>query len=249
MSKKKQQFLTVLGAVAGTAVTAIAIRKAVGYWQTRQQRPLLGSRNPSEMLRSRSRYYDTPSPRGEVDASEAYRAITQPRYQPADQPDRQAIPATGNMPPTVVGDYTPVAPSKVNMDDLAGPLIEYAIAFNSVMNLLRSKQRDNDTIDATQAFTAGDRSSMRAVLDQLSEHLPDFDETSVGKNSLHARTFRLAQKLRQSLENLEYTESDLFRINGEVTQELCRLTQELQQSGEVTITGLDQIRQLYTCRG
>jgi hypothetical protein len=71
---------------------------------------------------------------------------------------------------------------------------------------------------------------------------------TLGKNSLAKRSYTLTRKLRDALDNLDYTGSDLFRIYGEVRTELCSLTPELDKSGQVTITGLDHIRQLYECQ-
>lgn len=138
--------------------------------------------------------------------------------------------------------------SELVMDEFVAPLIEHAIAFNSVMNLLRSRQRDGEGNEGVESLTEGDRNSMRAVLDQMQEHVADYDETAMRGNPLAMRSYNLTNKLREALDNLEYTGSDLYRIQDEIRKELCGLTRELDDSGQVTITGLDQIRQLYECQ-
>jgi hypothetical protein len=187
-----------------------------------------------------------------------------PRQQRVDQPDYSPIPATGPT-PVVVGDYTPspisdYTPSPTSdytsapvmdegsappMDDIVAPLVEHLIAFSSVMNLLRSRQRDSAG-SAAGALTPGDRSSIRSVLDQMREREGGWDDSSL--TSLQARAQRLTGKVRDALENLDYQAADLFRIYGEVRSEACGLTRELENSGQVTITGLDQVRQLYECK-
>lgn len=133
------------------------------------------------------------------------------------------------------------------MDEVVAPLIEHAIAFNSVMNLLRSRQREDEAHQGIESLTEGDRNSMRAVLDQMQERVGGFEESDLRKNPLALRSYNLTRKLREALDNMAYTGTDLYRIYDEVRPQLCSLARELANSGEVTITGLDHIRQLYEC--
>lgn len=137
--------------------------------------------------------------------------------------------------------------SEIIMDEFVAPLIEHAIALNSVMNLLRSRQRDGEGYEGTESLTEGDRTSMRNVLEQMQEHVAEYDEMALRKNPLAQRSHNLTRKMRDALDNLSYTGSDLYRIYTDVGKELCSLSRELENSGQVTITGLDQIRQLYEC--
>jgi hypothetical protein len=133
------------------------------------------------------------------------------------------------------------------MDEFVAPLIEHAIAFSSVMNLLRSRQRDGEGSEGVESLTEGDRRSMRAVLDQMQEHVAEYDEPALRNNPLAMRSRNLTRKLRDALDNIEYTGTDLYRIHAAISQELCGLARELENSGQVTITRLDHIRQLYEC--
>jgi hypothetical protein len=137
---------------------------------------------------------------------------------------------------------------EIVMDEFAAPLIEHAIAFNSVMNLLRSRQRDGEGREGIESLTTGDRNSMRAVLDQMQEHVIEHDEATIRKDALARRSHELTRKMRDALDNLNYSGADLFRLYDEVRRDLCGLSRELEKSGKVTITGLDQIRQLYECQ-
>ena len=136
---------------------------------------------------------------------------------------------------------------KIVMDDVVAPLIEHAIAFHSVMNLLRSRQRDGVGHEGTESLTEGDRHSMRAVLDQMQQRETEYNEANLRSNPLALRSYIMTHRLRDALDNLTYSGADLFRIHDELRGELCSLARELDNSGQVTITGMDHIRQLYEC--
>lgn len=144
-------------------------------------------------------------------------------------------------------DYITSQGSEIIMDDFAAPLIEHAIAFNSLMNLLRSRQRSGTGYEGAESLTEGDRTSIRSVLDQMQGRMAEYNETAMRNNPLAQRSYKMTLKLRDALDNLDYSGADLFRIYGEVRTELCKLTKELDKSGQVTITGITQIRQLYEC--
>jgi hypothetical protein len=140
---------------------------------------------------------------------------------------------------------TSIADTSINMDTLVGPLIDYLIAFNSIMNVLRSQQLSS-TEEEEQ--TLGERQGMRNVLEQVQDRLPHYEEGQLKSGSLEDRTYRLAAKIRDALSNMSNTDSDFLRLYDEVQPEVCAVSQALQSSGSVSITGLDQVSQMYECQ-
>jgi hypothetical protein len=219
----KKRIYTILGAAVGAGLAVYGIRQGMRWVQQGQYTPV-----------SRS---------------------SQGRYQPVDQPDREPIPTTGLMaeaPPMTdrwtAESYTSSVSADIVQDEFVAPLIAHAIAFDSMISMLRSRQQSGEGFEGTESLTSDDRSSIQAMLDEMDLQVTDYDEASMGDNPLARRTDQLTRKLRDALDNPNYSGSDLFRIYGEVLTELCSLTRDLNNSKQGTITGLDHIRQLYKCK-
>jgi hypothetical protein len=275
MARRNQNILPILGAVVGTGLAVYGISRGVRWLQQRQSNLQLYAGYPQSSWPAERRYQPVDQPdREQIPATGSQAAAhsmtgttTAERVSSdlvSDFDDRGTASSTSEMTgeladedsyaagrsagePFSAAEHPSSQPQELVMDEYVAPLIEHAIAFNSVMNLLRSRQREGEGYEGNESLTDGDRSSMRAVLDQMQEKVAEYDETVLRKHPLAQRSYNLTRKLRDALDNIEYTGSDLYRINGEVKTELCRLVRDLEQSGQVTITGLDHLRQLYEC--
>lgn len=245
MARKNWRLLTILGAAVGTGLAAYGIREGV-RWYRRQMNERFDMRLPESVWHADQPMREVVPITGTQVASSTAGMSTAERVNSdrlADFDERGTAFSAAESSRVDLDD----TPAAIVMDEYVAPLIEHAIAFNSVINLLRSRQREGAGFEGTESLTAGDRNSMRAVLDQMQEHVVDRDEASLRRHPLALRSYRLTRKLREALDNLDYTGTDLFRIHSDVSKELCSLTQDLDRSGQVTITGLRQIRYLYGC--
>jgi hypothetical protein len=218
--KNRSRMLKGLGAAVGTIAAVFGIR-----WAARQMQRRRWSQGRWQQMES-TEWENTESVYG-----------------------REAIPATGSM--AQDAGFAAGAPvmeaAPLNLEALAAPLIEYLLAFNSIVSILRSRQSNPDYDRSQQLQPVGQQESMRNVLEQLQNKLPDYSEADVKRGSLENKTYQMATRVRDVLQNLEYTDDDYLRIFDELRPEVCKIAQALQESDAVTITGLEQIREYYQC--
>jgi hypothetical protein len=172
-----------------------------------------------------------------------------PRYQPQDQPDRQPIPTTGaGMSQPITADLAEEMVEEqggVDLDQSADSLVQYLLTFNDFITVVRERRRQGSK--GALSLTTSDRSYFAEALDRLAPGLEGYAEGNVEENSLQDRIYRLTVKVRDALQNLEYSDDDLFRINGEVRSEVCRLLRDIEQARPNTIEDFDRVREDYDC--
>lgn len=56
-----------------------------------------------------------------------------------------------------------------------------------------------------------------------------------------------AVKARDALQNLQYSDGDLFRINGEVRNETCQLLREIEGTRDNIDENSDRVLESYEC--
>jgi hypothetical protein len=187
------------------------------------------------------------------------RPDTAARYQPQDQPDRQRVPATGGSATT--GSTTRTAAGTpdlasaanqpvdtVELQEMVGPLAQYLLAFHELIELLRSRRRESDeSMAGGRTLSEADRAGFQETLDRLEALVPNYGPGNIEDNSLQERVYRLTVKVRDALQNRFYGDDDLFRINGEVRSETCRMLAEIQWAGADTSPDFEQVRQAYDC--
>jgi hypothetical protein len=171
------------------------------------------------------------------------------RYQPQDQPDRMPVPDTG-APDTVVEDLARDVAyhgETVETSDQSTRLARYLLAFSNMIDLLRERRRESDSAGAAgRSLTPADRSRILDVVDRLEEDVPDYGLGNLEDDSPQERAYRLMVKVRDALQNLDYTDDDLFRLYGEVRSEACRALREIQPDGAGE--ELEQVYQAYECK-
>lgn len=200
------------------------------------------------------------------------------RDQPQDQPEKlefdRPIPATGVMAGTMAIDElididettAPTEPAAsaesmealrraaqpeeqpVGIEDQAEPLAQYLLAFNDLIEQLRTRRKDAGTISNGRSLTPEDRSSFQDTLNRLEAQIPDYGEGNLEEGSLQERIYRLTVKVRDTLQNLDYNDDDLFRLNREFRTEACKILAEMMPSGAGAMTDLDQVRLIYECK-
>jgi len=136
----------------------------------------------------------------------------------------------------------------VRIEDQAEPLAQYLLAFNDLIEQLRTRRKDAGTINNGKSLTPEDRSSFQDTLNRLEATIPDYGKGSLEEGSLQERIYRLTVKVRDALQNLDYNDDDLFRLNGELRTEACKVLAEIMPSGAGAMTELDQVRLIYECK-
>lgn len=151
-----------------------------------------------------------------------------------DQPDRQPIPTTGHgYSSGQMSDLLDMEAPPVSVEDLISPMAQYLISFNHLIEMLRERRASGvDTGSGTaRSISPGDRTRFEDELQRLDEMLPEIGDGSLGEGSLQERIYQLMWKTRDGLQNLSYDDDDLFRINGEIRSEACRLMKDIRGSG------------------
>ena len=170
--------------------------------------------------------------------------------QQVDQPDRQPIPNTGQTYTTteMSGLLDADAPP-VSVEDQTGPLAQYLLAFHELIQMLRERRSAGSEASSGlgRSLNAGDRARFDERLQRLDELLPEYGEGNLEENSLQERVYRLIWKARDGLQNLNYDDDDLFRINGEIRTEACRLLREIRDSGFSGGEDFEQAISAYEC--
>lgn len=180
--------------------------------------------------------------------------------QPAAQPDSQPIPNTGNPAAGVLDAVEPSAgmaaaevasftadiatPGETHAleTDMAGSLVDYLMAFHDLISRLRDR-RASAPSPTGHSLSPDDWQAMQERLGRLYEFTPDVGEGNLVDGSREERIYNLIVKVRGALESLETTDDDLFRINGEVRTEACKLLGDLAEYGGKAA----QARQLFEC--
>jgi hypothetical protein len=170
-------------------------------------------------------------------------------HQPQDQPDRVLIPATGAgaaalFTAEVMGDIVEDR-SAVGLEQLVAPLVQFLLTFQDFITVLR--ERRSQGLEGERSLTHLDRAYFQQTLERLSPHLEGYAEGYFETDSLKDRIYRLTLKVRDALENLDYSDDDLFRINGEVRGEACWLLREIEASGAGTDVDFDRVFESYEC--
>jgi hypothetical protein len=241
--------LAALGGVAGGYFLVRALRQMLeqDYFGKQEDWGQLAKHNPPSQMPQTMRRQLGPV----TERERAAEPLPTPGYQPQDQPDRQPIPQTGvGMHETaalghdvVLGDAQP----ELVQDgaQLATMLIQHLLAFSELMKLLR--QRREAATTSERSLTPEDRGRLDVVLNRLNEAYTDLGEGFFEEGSLRERIYRLAAKTRDAMQNSAYDDSDLFRINGEVRPEACRLLTEIRSSGMAPAVNQDEVREEYRC--
>ena len=237
MMENRERILAWLITVAGAAAAFFGVRGLVRWMQSR-------SHNERRQTQIRQRM--------QRQVSERLEGVSQPAsYQPVDQPDRQPIPATGTDVATPeVEEITRVMNESaypVTVGEMVSPLAQYLLGFRSLIELLRSRRRENGGAGSGRSLTLDDRGQFQETLDRLEELIPDYGAGNLEENSLQERIYRLTVKVRDAVQNTSYTDDDLFRINGEVRTEACRVLDEIQSAGAGTGDDFYEARQVYEC--
>jgi hypothetical protein len=170
------------------------------------------------------------------------------RYQGQDQPDRQPIPQTG----AGMSEAAYLAEELVNpvpIEEITAEMVplfvQHLLAFSEMMKLLRYR-RETETL-SERSLTPDDRGRVMTVLEKLDDSLTKYSDGSLENGSLPERMYRLTLKMRDAMENLSYDDADLFRLNGEVRPEACRLIREVRQAGDVAEETLAEVSEEYRC--
>ncbi|RPJ48847.1 MAG: hypothetical protein EHM21_07520 [Chloroflexi bacterium] len=232
---QKRIFTGVLVAL-GAALAFFGVRWVIGRIQRRASDEEYQQRQRQRLQRGTREF-----------ASQPLRVPEQPRYQPQDQPDRAPIPATGASADTaeMTMDMVEDQGSTVELDQQVTPLVQYLLTFHDFITILRERRRGGPAGD--RSLTAQDRGSFQETLDRLAENVEDFGEGNLKDDSLQERVYRLTRKVRGALENLGYSDDDLFRINGEVRSEACRLLREIEGTRANIDEDFDRALQAYDC--
>ena len=259
MAHFSKYILPGLGMAAGSVATALGIRAGIRWWQRRSMgrqgmeggsmhfHPAERRAIPATGVSAGVMTQPAPPPVTErppaVYGAESFAERGTPigpaaAYQPP-PPERamEQAPAAGQERSAQVSD-----PS-IDMDSLARELIDYLLAFHSILNVVR-RQHEAGSDDQR----LGEREGMRNVLEQVEDHLPRYAEGQLKRGSLEERAYRLAARIRDELGDLNKTGADFLRLHDGLHPEICSVTQDIKNSGAVSLTGFDQIRELYECR-
>lgn len=175
-------------------------------------------------------------------------AAASPRQQPRDQPDRQPVPATGKeagAPDLASAASQPAA--VVDVREMVNPLVQHLLAFDELIALLRDRRQGGDFAPGSRTLSEGDRAGFEETLDRLEALVPDYGPGHFEGDSLQARIYRLTVKVREALRDRDLGDDDLFRINGEVRAETCRLLAEIQWEGADDTPEFERVREVYNC--
>ena len=164
-------------------------------------------------------------------------------HQPVDQPDRQPIPATGLAAPDVETLTQPA--TDIAVLNQSSSLVEYLFNFYEMIELLRIRRKESGGGNGGRSLTPVDRTHFQEVVDRLEEQMPEVNRDDIQTGTLPAQIDRLMTKVRDGLQNLEYTDDDLFRIYGEVRSEACKVMEAMREMGFTE--NLARVRQMYDC--
>lgn len=244
MARKNQRILSMLGAAVGTGLAVYGLRQGVRWYQRRQMRERFGAQSPEEVWRIQRPEAEPVPITGPQAAAPTMTGLSGANSDAvADFDDRGTAYTTSET--DLPKEAAPVL--GIVLDDYVISLIEHALAFNSLMNLLRSHQREDEQHPGAESLTEGDRHSMQSLLEQLKEHAMLPTEDALRRDPLALRAHRLTNDLHDALENASYSGADLFRLFDGLKKALCGLTRDLDRSGRVKVTGLSQIRELFEC--
>ena len=242
-SKTRKRVITGLLSASGAVLAFFAVRKLMAWMQGRQEYD-----NTPFQRRMQSMVMDAQtSPIGQSDphGSQAFSSpVEGTRYQPQSQPDRQPIPATG-VTAEQVSEMTEAVkrPEHMDIDGLVDPLVQYLMSFHSMINMVRSRRQDNKT--GNRSLTSEDQMTFQEAVERLEDSVSVYQPGDFALNSLEGRIYRLSTKVRDALQSMDYTDDDLFRINGEVRSEACGLLRQIQP--DQSAVDLDLVRQIYEC--
>jgi hypothetical protein len=120
-------------------------------------------------------------------------------------------------------------------------LVEYLLGLHRMVEILRERRQDTGGANAGMgsSLEPADRAEFQSLVDRLESQRVDYGKDQLIGEGRDVHIQRLTMKIRDALENLDYTDDDLFRIYGEVRSEAC---QEIRGQD-----GFDAVRGLYEC--
>lgn len=233
MSDNRSKIIAGLAGVAGVLLAFFGVRALMRWMQQRSHDETYQAR-ARQRLRSAETY--------DVDKMERMPQGT--RYQQQDQPDRQPIPTTGIGEAEML-EMDVTGNPQVETSDQTSALAQALISFREMIDQLRVRRAEagSDTGNGDlRSLTPTDRDHFREAADDLSYLLEGYAAGNVENDPLQSSIYRLTVKVRDAMQNPDYTDADLFRINGEVRTEACRLAAEMPTNAD-----MEQVVELYEC--
>lgn len=244
MSRKQKRIMTGLKtgliSAVGTAVAFFGVRQLVRWWQQREQEQEYSGSAQRRLVRREGEQGIT------VSEPRAVMEEAGPGYRPATQP----IPATG-----VVEKEIRTAPQEVKerehaqpaVADMVRPLVHYLLIFANMIEEIRTHRQESGDMATHQSLSAADRNRFFEGLDGVEGAIPDYGQGSLIGDSLQERMYRLTVKVRDAMKNMDYTDADMFRVNGEVRSEACQLLNEIGPERLIAGENFERAWRIYEC--
>jgi hypothetical protein len=164
--------------------------------------------------------------------------------------EQEAIPATGMGTPVMERPYTRQAgqvetDQPVPVGSLVGPLIVHLLSFHNMMELLRRRRETEATM--TDVNVPDVREGGADAVGSLESQLPEFDRAAIVSGSLQERIVQMMDRIRDTLQNKEYSDDQLFHISDELRPGVCKVLELIQKAGQADVTGFEDVQKSYRC--
>lgn len=175
--------------------------------------------------------------------------------------DRASIPSTGMLSEQVVD--RPRAQDRmeetafstgvetdqpVPVGSLVGPFIVHLLSFHNMINMLEQRRDAAANNVVSDTYMPDARAGGADAVDSLEAQLPEFDRSALVRGSLQARIFEMMDRIREVLQNTDYSEEQLFKIKDEVRPAVCKILDLIHKEEEDFVTGFEDVRKAYACR-
>lgn len=134
----------------------------------------------------------------------------------------------------------------VAVSALVGPLIVHLLSFHNMMTLLKRRRDAQENINM-DLNTPDVREGGADAVSSLEAQIPEFDHAALVQNSLQAKMVQMMERLRGALQDKNMSEDDLFHLNDELSQAVCKLLGLIHQAQEDNVTGFEDVQKAYHC--
>lgn len=135
----------------------------------------------------------------------------------------------------------------VAVGSLVGPLIVHLLSFHNLINLLRTRKETQEAADSN-VKQPDVRAGGADAIGSLEGQVPEFDHAALVRGSLQEQIVTLMERIRDALQNMDYSEDQLFHIHDELRPIACKVLDLVHRAQEDNVTGFEDVEKAYHCQ-
>jgi hypothetical protein len=135
----------------------------------------------------------------------------------------------------------------VPVGSLVGPLVVHLLSFHNMIDRLKQRRETTSAAMDAKSNTPDLREGGADAVSSLAAQLPEIDRSALVPGSLQERMFRTMDHIRDTLQNMDYNEEQLFHMHDEMRPAVCKVLELIHKAGQDNVTGFEDVQKAYNC--